>query len=131
LWARWTFTIHDAGRLVSRAEIELNAARWLKKGFGTAGQCRVTRTLDGWLIEALIEVGQGRPVYDPEYLASVKNAFARFVEKGFGMMAWGDVRVRVMAGDTQNGKPRAQMIVMPTLNIRSLLGVGSGTDREY
>jgi hypothetical protein len=122
LWSKWTFIVHDTGRLRSHAEVELNAARWLKKGFGTAGRAKVTRTLDGWKFEALVETGQGRPSYDPAYLASVKRGFARFVEQGFGTLAWGETRVRVLAGDMQNGNPRPQMIEMPTLNLREVLG---------
>jgi hypothetical protein len=111
LWSKWTFTIHAAGGRASRQEVELNAARWLKKGFGSAGRARILPTRDGWKIECLIE---GPPAHDPEYVASVRRQFQeRFVAPKFGVLAWSSTTVRVMAGDAEDGKPRAQMVEMP------------------
>lgn len=120
LWSRWRFGIREAGRQVPRADVELNAARWICKGFGSAGRVRVLRTVRGWLIEALIE---GVPAHDPGYVASVRQQFRqRFVEPGWGMFAHGRVSAYVMAGDVQDGKSRAQMVMMPVLDLKTLVG---------
>jgi hypothetical protein len=113
MWSAWTFTVREAGRTAPRADVELNAARWLRRGFGSVGEARVTRTIEGWRIEARVE---GVPAHDPAYVASVKREFReRFCAQGWGPLAWGDVRVRILAGDQQDGRPRDQWIGLPTV----------------
>jgi hypothetical protein len=114
-WSRWTFDIEEAGRHVPRADVELNAARWLRAGFGSAGQARVLQTITGWQIEARIE---GKPAHDPGYVASVRREFQqRFVEKGWGPLARGWVTVKVLAGDKQDGRAAAQWVELPALRV--------------
>jgi len=115
LWSRWIFDVDEAGRHVPRGDVELNVARWLRAGFGTAGQARVRQTITGWRIEALIE---GKPAHDPGYVASVRLQFqSNFVEKGWGPLARSWVTVKVMAGDVQDGKPRAQILMLPKIPV--------------
>ena len=90
--------------------VQLNAANWLKKGFGSVGRARVTEKVTYYIIEAQVE---GAPAHDPEYVVSVKQAFERFVEGGWGPLAVPAVDVKVLAGDQQNGKAPSQVIVMP------------------
>lgn len=117
LWSQWIFTIREAGRRSpSYDEVQYNAARWLRAGFGAAGEARVIRTIFGWRIEALVE---GVPAHDPAYVASVKQSFQhKFVEKGWGPLASGTVTVKVLAGDVQDGKPRSQLVVLPPLTVQ-------------
>lgn len=116
LWSRWDFGIEEAGRHVSRKDVEYNAAKWIKAGFGTAGQVRVMQTIRGWNIEALIE---GRPAHDPSYVESVRRQFQqRFVEHGWGPFARSTVKVKVLAGDVQDGKPSSQLVMVPFLDAR-------------
>jgi hypothetical protein len=116
LWSRWTFTVREAGRRVPRADVEYNAAKWLRAGFGSAGQVRVRRTVDGWAIDAMVE---GVPAHEPGYVAHVTRQFReRFVAQGWGVLASGDVAARVLAGDVQDGKPRAQLVMLPALRVR-------------
>lgn len=112
IWSSWTFSVYECGRYIPKPEVELNIARWLAKGFGRAGRVKVFRLVTGWRVQVLIE---GPPAHDPEYVKSVRRQFASFVTKGWGLGAWGDVSVRVMAGDVQDGRPRAQLIEMPHL----------------
>jgi hypothetical protein len=108
LWSRWEFEIREAGKRPALADVELNVTRWLRAGFGSAGRARVVRTVLGWRIDLIIE---GPPAHDPGYVTSVRRDFQRtFVEKGFGQFATSDVRVNVLAGDIEDGKPRAQMV---------------------
>ena len=117
LWSFWIFEVYEAGRRVSRKDVEYNVAKWLKTGFGSAGRMRLKYTATGWRIECLIE---GPPAHDPGYVASVRRQFdERFVKQGWGSLAWGKVTVQVMAGSLQDGKPPAQMIEMPLLDWRT------------
>lgn len=99
-----------SAKRVPFSEVRDNAARWLAKGFGHAGQVRVTEHVCCWRIECEVE---GVPAHDPEYVRSVKKQFNGFVSQGWGPLAIGVVAVKVLAGDTQDGTPRAQLIVMP------------------
>lgn len=102
------------GKPVRLSEVELNAARWLRKGFGSVGQARVTEQVRNgsavYVIEAEVE---GVPAHDPGYVRSVRRGFERFVKEGWGPLGVGTLKVEVLAGDKQNGKARAQLIVMP------------------
>lgn len=126
LWSHWTFTIYEGGRHAPYADVVTNARHWIRAGFGTVGECRVCERLvtargsddeaflqQVYIIEARVE---GVPAHDPGYVASVRRQFLqRFVAPGWGPLAAGDVQVKVLAGDTQDGKPRAQLIVMPSI----------------
>jgi hypothetical protein len=116
LWSRWEFDIDEVGRHVPRKDFEYNAARWIRAGFGTAGEIRVRQTIEGWRIEVLVE---GVPAHDPWYVASVRQQFRqRFVAQGWGPMAIGRVSVKVLAGDVQDGRPRAQLLTLPPLQVQ-------------
>jgi len=120
LWSRWTFSV-DSPRQVPRAEVELNTLRWLRAGFGSVGQAQVLERIERGRFVIVIEAEvENVPAHDPGYVASVRRAFARFVEQGWGVLALGTVEVKVLAGDLQDGKPRSQLVVMPI--IRNALG---------
>jgi len=113
LWSMWTFKLYEVGRHVPRADVEINAARWLCQGFGSAGRTRVSQNATGWEIECLIE---GPPAHDPGFVTKVRQQFQRdFVEKGWNAFSFSTLKVNVMAGDVEDGRPRAQMIEMPHL----------------
>ncbi len=117
-WSYWRFEIQEAGRRQGRRDVEHNAARWLRQGFGTVGEARITPTLDGWRIEARVD---GESAADMVYVASVRQGFKRFVRQGWGIGAVGRLsEVRVLAGDVPFG-PRSQMIVMPSIRPTDLL----------
>lgn len=108
-WSYWRFEVLEAGRRIPRADVQDNALRWLRRGFGSVGEGRVTRTAFGWLIEARI---QGESASEPTYVASVRLAFAEFVRLGWGLGAIPSVNVKVLAGDMPRGA-RSQLVVMP------------------
>lgn len=110
-WSHWTFKVKEAGRHIPRADVELNAMRWLRMGFGSVGEARITQTPTGWKIEARIE---GESAADPNYVRSVRHAFREFVRKGWGLGAVATMGVKILAGDVPSGA-RAQLIVMPTI----------------
>lgn len=113
-WSYWCFEIQETGRRQSQHDVELNAARWLRQGFGTVGEGRVTPTIDGWRIEARVD---GESAADPTYIQAVKRGFERFVRQGWGLGALGKLKdVRVLAGDVAFG-PRSQMLVIPTIKL--------------
>lgn len=116
LWSSWTFRV-ETSRTVPLEEVKLNAARWLRKGFGSVGQARVLERLEGrqvvYVIEARVE---GAPAHDPGYVASVERGFTRFVDQGFGPLARGTVAVQVLAGDQQDGKAASKLVVLPGIH---------------
>lgn len=113
LWSRWTFSIFELGKRVPFADVRVNAARWLRKGFGSVGRAKVDKTMTGY--EITLEV-EGVPAHDPAYVASVKDEFQRhFVEKGWNAMTVGTADVAILAGDAQDGKPASQLVVMPSI----------------
>lgn len=122
LWSRWIFEIDELGRHVPRRDVETNALRWLRKGFGSAGRARLVQTsVPGrrarvtWRIELLIE---GKPAHDPAYVQSVTVQFARdFVAKGWGPLAGSRVTAEVLAGNKQDGRPPAQLVELPLIPV--------------
>lgn len=111
VWSRWTFKVR--GRRAPFAEVELNALRWLRLMFGSVGQGRVEESANG-LIEIVAEV-EGVPAHDPGYVAHVRRKFRAFVVAGWGVAAVDSVSVKVLAGDVQDGRPRSQLVVMPSI----------------
>lgn len=109
LWTRWTFRVN--GRRVPFAEAKLNIARWLSKGFGSVGRASITERATGQIV-TVCEV-EGAPAHDPGYVASVRRSFRQFVAQGWGVAAVESVDVEILAGDTQDGRPPAQLVVMP------------------
>jgi hypothetical protein len=117
LWSEWTFQIHEHGRHVPFAHVQKEVARWLVKGFGSVGRARVEEIHSAsgshFVIRAQVE---GQPAHDPGFVAHVRRQFATyFVYQGWGPLATSSVQARVLAGDMQDGQPRRQLVVMPTL----------------
>lgn len=110
IWSKWTFTVRSV-KTIPLLELKQNVARWLRMGFGSVGEWRVVRKVWDVIIEVSIE---GVPAHDPSYVNSVRRGFRDFVEKGWGVTAIDTVDVKIMAGDQQDGRPRSQMIVMPS-----------------
>lgn len=115
-WSEWRFYVRDAGKNVSRKEVELNALRWLRMQFGSVGTANIQRRPSGWRIRALVE---GAPAHDPLYVEHIRLRFARFVFLGWGALASSVVEAKVMAGDTQDGRPRPQMVVIPRIELEA------------
>jgi len=114
-WSKWLFTIYETGRSVPRKDVEYNVARWLRAGFGSVGTVRLRRTATGWEIKAIVE---GAPAHDPGYVAQVRREFhTRFIEKGWGPLAFGEVSATVLAGSKQDGKPAEQWVSIPTIRL--------------
>lgn len=115
LWSKWLFQVIETGRQVPKADVQYNAARWLRMGFGSVGRVRVYGVPRGWRIEALVE---GAPAHDPGYRENVRLEFIRFVEQGWGMWALPKMwEPKIMAGSKQDGRPREQMIEVPSLRL--------------
>lgn len=114
LWSRWRFVVY--GPAVELSEVELNAGRWLRQGFGSVGHARVQEQTQNGLVAYVIEAEvEGAPANEVGYVTSVKRNFYRFVRKGWGITAHGSVEVEILAGDRGDGKPPSQLVVMPTI----------------
>ena len=126
VWSRWTFVFRVRQDMseVGVKEVTDNARRFFAAGFGsTAGRVRCdaqqiatpTPAQQGtWHVVVTLEI-EGPPVHDPDLRTSVKADFREhFVKEGFGPSArFIDFSAGLLAGDVQDGKPPAQLLVMP------------------
>jgi len=114
LWSRWIYGVEASwDQLPSVAECIGNAQRYFSKRFGTVGRVRCDQQGNYYCF--IVEI-EGPPAHDPEYVHTEKVHFVKhFMRQGFGS---GALLTRfstgVLAGDTQDGQPPAQMLVMPT-----------------
>lgn len=72
------------------------------------------QTWSRWVFEVRVE---GKPALDPRYQELVRTEVARFMRREFGTTAHMKMTVFWEAGDLQNGKPPAQMLMMPPLEV--------------
>lgn len=127
-WSRWIFIVKADRKIPTEREARENFFRWCATGFQSTvgrGRCERRASWGGIYYRFVIEI-EGPPAHDPEYVESVKAQFQKhFMAKGFGQGAQlHRFRVILLAGDTQDGKPPEQMIVLPTINLRDLLAPG-------
>lgn len=125
LWSLWTFEF-TARKPVPEEEVSYNARKFFKQLFHTdAGQVRVSQiptdafrtTL--WSIDLRIE---GPPAHDPDCRESVQKQFTEhFMKRGFKLAQFRSMEVSILAGDSQDGKPPDQLIVMPTLITKEMI----------
>lgn len=114
LWSKWTITVTPA-RKIRRDEptVHSNAARFMRKAFGSATQMRVTKQSNGlWVFQVRSE---GHPVHDPTYVAYLTTAFQQFFTAGFGISTKVSVSAKLEAGSAQDGKPASQLLILPSL----------------
>jgi hypothetical protein len=111
LWSRWIFRVY--GKYIPLPEVERNALRWLRKGFGEAGHAKVEDVFEPGNCHVVITADvEGVPAHDPGYVRSVRRRFRAFVDEGWGVTATEKMKVKILAGDRQDGRPRDQLIVM-------------------
>jgi hypothetical protein len=115
LWSRWTVVLEALpGRaLPSVQEIADNTRRFYKLLFASAIG-RVRADIIGRHVEIVTEI-EGPAAHDPDLRANaIHRIREHFIRKGFGH-ADAAVTVGILAGDMQDGKPPAQLIVMPNV----------------
>jgi len=66
-----------------------------------------------WVFEVRVE---GKPALDPRYQELVKAKVAKFMADNFGRTGQMKMTVYWEAGDLQNGKPPAQLLMMPSID---------------
>ena len=117
LWSHWTFRAWSP-KHIQMGEVKLAISKWLKMGFGSMGQARITQEVLGSLFLTTIECRiEGPPAHDPGYVESVRLQFSEFVDKGWGSSSFAETAVKILAGDIGDGKPRSQLLVMPTIQL--------------
>jgi hypothetical protein len=114
-WSKWKIVV-TPGFTRSRdfREFQDNTARFLRKGFGSASQCRIRYSGTRYEIEVLAE---GKPAHDPEFVAYYQRSFEKFFTNGFGVGTEVKVSARIMAGSLQDGTPSEQMIMLPSIRL--------------
>ena len=111
-WSLWTFIVYEVGRHVPKKDVESNMARWITKLWGSAAKLRVSKVQNNWEIEVVVE---GPTANDKNAVCFVAREFDSFVHKGWSYGGFGNVMVRVLAGEDVQGRPRDQWIDMPTI----------------
>jgi hypothetical protein len=115
LWSHWTFRVW--GKYIPLDEIELNAANWLREGFGSVGQARVYEQASNGSMCVVIEANvEGVPANEPGYVESVRQGFRVFVHRGWGPTVLCGMDVEVLAGDPGTGKSPSQLVVIGGCN---------------
>ena len=108
--------VADPRKAPGRAEVIDNLRSYVRQVFRTTvGHVRVDQPApQHYLITIEVE---GPPAHDPDYRAARTQHFAdRFVAGGFGPTArLVKTEVGILAGDTQDGRPPTQLIVLPRL----------------
>jgi hypothetical protein len=98
-------------------------ARELRRLFGSTGQARVRYAVDPpqpglrqerWLVDVRYEATD-KPVYDPGYRRGIEHQLRAFFVKGFGALADVQIEARVEAGDSQDGRPPQQLLILPPI----------------
>jgi hypothetical protein len=124
LWSCWIFTVTPGlHRSLTRqgpsfAMVQANCARFGRKAFGSAGQMHIERKLHERRVVYVVQVRvEGPPAHDPEYVAFMQRSWERFFVEGFGYNTTVSLEVRVEAGDVQDGRPPAQLIILPPLGV--------------
>jgi hypothetical protein len=118
-WSRWVWLVRADRKRPTKAEVIDNLRRWCRAGFKTTVgrvRCDVVVNGQGTFYRMAAEI-EGPVAHDTEYRQAVFHDFrVKMVEGGFGYGA-GLVRqdVTLLAGDAEDGKPRTQLLVMPSL----------------
>lgn len=124
IWSRWTTTITVlfSPMHVSPAfeqEMQRACARFYLKLFGSATELKIERKLlANGLSEFIVDCRtEGAPVPDVTYRRLQIKEIATFF--GRHLHGYGDVNVRVdvrvEAGDVGDGRPRSQLILVPSI----------------
>lgn len=112
-WSKWVIDVTPARPMRSVQEIEVNAARFLRKMFGSSATARFTLDkLQALRFEVLAE---GHPATDPTYVAYCTQNLQKFFTMGFGLGTQVSVAASLEAGSAQDGTPSAQLVVLPSL----------------
>lgn len=119
LWSKWVVRF-PLTKTVDRQWLIDNTRRFAKLLFrSSVGEVKVDFLAKAKSTQVRLQVVlEGPPAHDPAYRLFAENQFrANFVEKGFGPLAASCMTIdtAILAGDTQDGKPPAQVIVLPQI----------------
>lgn len=111
-WSKWIITIRPGLPFAPEVEtVRTNTARFIRKGFGSAGQFRIRRFASAWVVDFLVEAD--RHPDDPETFRYFARSFTDFFRNGFGPGTQVHVKARLMAGQRLDGRPPDQIVIMP------------------
>lgn len=111
-WSKWIIQVIPFRPMRTPEEVELNAARFLHKMFGSTATAKFTLDSVPLQFEVLAE---GHPATDPSYVAFCTQNLQKFFTVGFGIGTKVAVTASLKAGSAQDGTPSAQLIVLPSL----------------
>jgi hypothetical protein len=129
LWSKWIITVRaNTPYTPAYAEMRQNVGRFLRKGFGSAGQWRLRwfPRNNVWVVQMLAE--SARHPHSKQDFDYFKDAFVAFFRNGLGQQAHVHIKARLMAGERLDGRPSDQMLIMPSL--RDLIASELAKERE-
>lgn len=109
-WSHWIWEI-TPGRTIDRPfqNVRENLARFGRKTFGSGSQMQLRHQPPLYRLEIVTE---GHPVEDPNYVKFIDEYWQRFFENGFGPGTTSILTTKVLAGHSQDGKPREQWLMI-------------------
>jgi hypothetical protein len=115
MWSKWTMTV-TPGVVRNRPfeNVRENIARFMRKGFGSGSEMRLTRNGQNYVVEVRTE---GHPAHDPGYVSYMTTNIHTFFVAGFGLGTVCKTEVKVEAGSMQDGKPAEQLMMLPPLTL--------------
>ena len=128
-WSEWVFVAEVAASSpasMALDEVALPLARFVAATMGRAGRMKIVQAWNAararmvWTITVQIE---GESVYQPGWRAHVLQAFTLAAQRRFGEAVRVKMDVRLLAGQTRDGSPPSQWLVLPTLEDRTLIAL--------
>ena len=119
-WSEWRFVVRG-GTVCPPALMEHNAARLMRKIFGTAARMRVeckyaaTRG-EAWILTIQAEAAN---CLDLMYRAHLRAAVERYIRAGLGVSTTVTLDVMLLAGNPETGKAPTQWLALPDAPIFS------------
>lgn len=129
-WSEWMFAVEVPGVVgPALADITLPFGRFFAALMGRAGRIKIDQAINParrhtvWTITVQIE---GESVFAPGWRAHVLQAFTLAAQRRFGERVRVTMDVRLLAGQTEDGAPAAQWLMLPTIVEQgTLMGAGA------
>lgn len=120
-WSRWAFVVRPGGtKRPPFEDVKANAARFARKGFGSASQMNVSSYSDG-TVRIMVRT-EGHPVHEPTYVEWMTAQWQRWALNGWGPgTVLSCAEAKLEAGSRQDGTPADQLIIAPQVALEGKL----------
>ena len=120
-WSEWTFVVEVAASSPAQLtldEVATPLGRFFTATMGSAGRMKIhqaynpARRRSVWTVTVQIE---GEHVYEAGWRNHVLQAFTLAAQRRFGAGVRVQMDVRLLAGQTEDGTPNSQWLILPTI----------------